>query len=54
MPIISVLYTLETTYVEVVHWRRNSLTVPIGKAGMEFICELLPLPLPQLLMYSNI
>ena len=31
---------LEATYVEVVHWRRNCFTVPFGKAGREFVCEL--------------
>ena len=32
--------TLEATYSEVVHWRRNCFTVPLGKAGREFVAEL--------------
>ena len=31
---------LDTTYDEVVHWRRNCFSVPFGKAGREFVSEL--------------
>ncbi|XP_064402590.1 uncharacterized protein LOC135348337 [Halichondria panicea] len=31
---------LEATYTEVIHWRKNSFTVPFGKAGKEFVDEL--------------
>ena len=40
--------TLEATYSEVVHWRRNCFTVSFGKAGKEFVNEpdySYPLPL---------
>ena len=30
---------LEATYSEVVYWRRNSFTLPFGKAGREFVRE---------------
>ena len=30
-------HSLEATYSEVVHWRRNCFTVPLGKAGKEFV-----------------
>ena len=33
-------HALEATYSEVVHWRLNSLKVPAGKAGKEFVREL--------------
>ena len=52
--------TLEATYVEVVHWRRNSFTVSFARAGRELLCELLRLDqafdLPQLLkeLYSKL
>ena len=32
--------TLDATYAEVVHWRRNCFTVPYGKGGKEFVREL--------------
>ena len=32
--------TLDATYTEVVHWRRNCFTVPSGKGGKEFVREL--------------
>ena len=31
---------LDTTYSEVVHWRRNCFSVPLGKAGRDFVSEL--------------
>ena len=31
---------LDTTYDEVVHWRRNCFSVPFGKAGRDFVSEL--------------
>ena len=31
---------LEATFAEVIHWRRNCFTVPLGKAGKEFVAEL--------------
>ena len=31
---------LNTTYDEVVHWRRNCFSVPFGKAGRDFASEL--------------
>ena len=31
---------LDSTYSEIVHWRRNCFTVPFGKAGREFVGEL--------------
>ena len=31
---------LDTIYEEVVHWRRNCFSVPLGKAGREFVSEL--------------
>ena len=31
---------LDTTYSEVVHWRRNYFSVPLGKAGRDFLSEL--------------
>ena len=31
---------LKAIYSEVVHWRRNCFTVPLGKAGREFVSEL--------------
>ena len=31
---------LNTTYDEVVHWRRNCFSVPFGKAGRDFVSEL--------------
>ena len=34
------MHSLEATYSEVVHWRRNCFTVPLGKAGKEFVDEL--------------
>ena len=34
------IHSLEATYAEVVHWRRNCFTVPLGKAGKEFVDEL--------------
>ena len=33
-------HSLEATYSEVVHWRRNRFTVPLSKAGKEFVDEL--------------
>ena len=33
-------HALEATYSEVVHWRKNSFSVPTGKAGKEFVREL--------------
>ena len=36
--------TLDATYAEVVHWRRNCFTVPYGKGGKEFVRELSRLP----------
>ena len=32
--------SLDATYAEVVHWRRNCFTVPFGKAGKDFVREL--------------
>ena len=32
--------SLDATYTEVVHWRRNCFSVPYGKAGKEFVREL--------------
>ena len=31
---------LDTTYSEVVHWRRNCFSGPSGKAGRDFVSEL--------------
>jgi len=31
---------VDTTYAEVVHWRRNCFSVPFGKAGSDFVSEL--------------
>lgn len=31
---------LDTVYKEVVHWRRNSFSVPLGRAGRTFVGEL--------------
>ena len=31
---------LDTTYDEVVHWRRSCFLVPFGKAGRDFVSEL--------------
>ena len=31
---------LDSTYTEVIHWRRNCFSVPNGKAGREFVSEL--------------
>ncbi len=31
---------LEDTYLEVTHWRRNSFSIPYGKAGRSFVNEL--------------
>ena len=31
---------LNATYAEVVHWRRNSFSVPLGRAGRNFVTEL--------------
>ena len=31
---------IEATYSEVVHWRPNYFTIPLGKAGKEFVREL--------------
>jgi len=31
---------LNTTYDEVVHWRRNCFSVTFGKAGRDFVSEL--------------
>lgn len=31
---------LDTTYEEVVHWRRNCFSVPLGRAGRAFVNEL--------------
>ena len=31
---------VDTTYAEVVHWRRNCFSVPFGKAGRDFVSEL--------------
>ena len=32
--------TLNATYAEVVHWRRNAFTIPFGRAGKNFVTEL--------------
>ena len=32
--------TLEATYTEVIHWRRNCFTVPLGRVGRDFVSEL--------------
>ncbi len=31
---------LEAAYTEVIHWRKNSFTIPFGNAGKEFVTEL--------------
>ena len=31
---------LNTTYKEVIHWRRNCFSVPFGKVGRDFVNEL--------------
>ena len=31
---------LNATYTEVVHWRRNTFTIPFGRAGKNFVTEL--------------
>lgn len=36
----SFIKALDSIYSEVVHWRRNSFTVPFGKVGKEFTSEL--------------
>ena len=43
---------IEATYSEVVHWRPNYFTIPLGKAGKEFVRELSK-PLPQNLRWSQ-
>ena len=32
--------SLDATYAEVVHWRRNTFTVPFGRVGKKFVSEL--------------
>ena len=34
------LKLMEDAYSEVVHWQKNTFTVPFGKAGKEFVLEL--------------
>ena len=34
------LKSMENAYSEVVHWQKNTFTVPFGKAGKEFVFEL--------------
>lgn len=31
---------LNATYSEVVHWKKNSFVVPLGKAGKAIVCEI--------------